>query len=530
MQSLQKIRGYEFILVFISITIYVIRRLLEVDYTFTGIEFTINESHSSKSITWINKGEYNYLLNTALPIISGGIFFFLSWYIFHYLVYQRVKEQKYDQKLYLFIISSVIFAFISVFLFSYFKLYFGFTHNSKGELIGVKFYSYFRKLYLLTDTLAILIIISFYEVFAQFYYFIYQKLKESEEENIKYFDYFLVSAISFFILIVAIFGNIPRKDLWFGAVRELSMAGISMLTLYLAHNYFYKKVFPYISNIQSKDFSKGITIFLTINGLGATLFSLKETLSWKNQQQIPFGVHIGAITMVFFVFVFISVFISFIRKYINKEKTELETQIVSKSAELLNLRSQINPHFLFNALNTLYSVSLKENAEKTSDGIQKLGDMMRFMLNENHQDRIAISKEIEYLHNYIDIQRMRIDGSHDAVRCPIEIKVNIQNSEREIFISPMLLNPFVENAFKHGISFRNRSWIYITLTHDTQKLYFKVHNSLHPKQENSPEQENNGIGLENVKKRLELIYPNRYTLDIQVSDNDYFVSLIIGIY
>ena len=78
MQSLQKIRGYEFILVFISITIYVIRRLLEVDYTFTGIEFTINESHSSKSITWINKGEYNYLLNTALPIISGGIFFFLS--------------------------------------------------------------------------------------------------------------------------------------------------------------------------------------------------------------------------------------------------------------------------------------------------------------------------------------------------------------------------------------------------------------------------------------------------------------------
>jgi LytS/YehU family sensor histidine kinase len=180
---------------------------------------------------------------------------------------------------------------------------------------------------------------------------------------------------------------------------------------------------------------------------------------------------------------------------------------------------------LFNALNTLYSVSLKENAEKTSDGIQKLGDMMRFMLNENHQDRIPLSKEIEYLHNYIDIQRMRIDENHD-----IEIKVNIQNSEREIFISPMLLNPFVENAFKHGISFRNSSWIYITLTQDAQKLYFKVHNSLHPKQENSPEHENNGIGLENVKKRLELIYPNRHTLDIQASDNDYFVSLIIGIY
>ena len=121
---------------------------------------------------------------------------------------------------------------------------------------------------------------------------------------------------------------------------------------------------------------------------------------------------------------------------------------------------------------------------------------------------------------------MRIDENHD-----VEIKINIQQSEREIFIAPMLLNPFIENAFKHGISFRNPSWIYITLTYDAQKLYFKVHNSLHPKTDiDELESENNGIGLENVRKRLELIYPNRHTLDIQASDNDYFVSLILGIY
>jgi LytS/YehU family sensor histidine kinase len=94
----------------------------------------------------------------------------------------------------------------------------------------------------------------------------------------------------------------------------------------------------------------------------------------------------------------------------------------------------------------------------------------------------------------------------------------------------MLLNPFVENAFKHGISFRSPSWIYITLTHDAQKLYFKVHNSLHLKNEVDLESESNGIGLENVKKRLDLIYPNRHTLDIQASNNDYFVSLVLGIY
>jgi len=446
-------------------------------------------------------------------------------YIFHYMTFPRLQERKFDSTTFSYLFFIIILCISSVQIFEYLKLYIRYKHDSHENIIGLKVYSQYRKILVVTNSIAVFIIILFYEAFSQFYYFIHKKLKDEKEANFQYLDYFLIATISITMIFIALFGNIPRKDLWFGAVRELSLMGVAGLTSYFSQEYFYKKVFPYISNIHSKDFSKGITIFLFIIGLGATLLSLTETLSWKNQRQVPFGVHIGAIVMVFFVYVFISVFIAFIRKSLNKEKIELKTQIVSKSAELLNLRSQINPHFLFNALNTIYSVSLKENAEKTSDGIQKLGDMMRFMLNENHQDRIPLSKEIEYLHNYIDIQRMRIDENNN-----VEIKVNIQNSEREIFISPMLLNPFVENAFKHGISFRNPSWIYITLTHDDQNFYFKVHNSLHPKQENSPEQENNGIGLENVKKRLELIYPNRHTLDIQVSDNDYFVSLIIGIY
>jgi sensor histidine kinase YesM len=94
----------------------------------------------------------------------------------------------------------------------------------------------------------------------------------------------------------------------------------------------------------------------------------------------------------------------------------------------------------------------------------------------------------------------------------------------------MLLNPFIENAFKHGISFRSPSWIYITLTHDAQHLYFKVHNSIHQKTEEILDDQSHGIGLDNVKKRLELIYPNRHTLEIQNSDHDFFVSLVLGVY
>jgi LytS/YehU family sensor histidine kinase len=200
----------------------------------------------------------------------------------------------------------------------------------------------------------------------------------------------------------------------------------------------------------------------------------------------------------------------------------LQTKVSATSAELAGLRSQINPHFLFNALNSLYATALKEKSQRTADGIQKLGDMMRFMLQENNLDRIPLDKEVEYLHNYIDIGRMRIDETQG-----VEIRVNIQEPDREIYIAPMMLNPFVENAFKHGVSLQYPSWIYITLTLDATKLYFKVHNSLHPKKEYDPEEASSGVGLSNVKKRLELIYPNRHTLDIQQSDKDYFVSLTL---
>ncbi len=525
MQSLQKIRRYEFFLVFISIIIYVARRLFQEARHFDQIVTAAELNKIPHALIWGPLRNYNHFSNTIFPISTGALFFLGGWFIFHYYIYPRFKEKKLDYQLFILIFISIAFVVTSVFLFDFLKLYIRHTVDSHEQIAGIKVYSLFRKLFFFTNSMAAIVIILLYEGFAQFYYFLNQKLNEEKEENFQYLMYFLNISIAGFMILVAITANLPRKNYWYGAVRELSLMAICATTVYFTQDVFYRKVLPYFSSVKSKEFQNGAIYFLFINFLGAIGGYFIQFISWLNYSHVYLGFHAEWILQLFLIFTFISVVIAFLRKVIFKEKIELKTQIVSKSAELLNLRSQINPHFLFNALNTLYSVSLKENAEKTSDGIQKLGDMMRFMLNENHQDRIPLSKEIEYLHNYIDIQRMRIDENHN-----IEIKVNIQNSEREIFISPMLLNPFVENAFKHGISFRNPSWIYITLTHDAQKLYFKVHNSLHPKQENSPEQANNGIGLENVKKRLELIYPNRHTLDIQVSDNDYFVSLIIGIY
>ena len=131
----------------------------------------------------------------------------------------------------------------------------------------------------------------------------------------------------------------------------------------------------------------------------------------------------------------------------NAEMYVLKNELGQSNANLDFLRSQINPHFLFNTLNTLYGTALQENSERTAQGIQMLGDMMRFMLHENHQHKILLSREIEYMRNYIELQSLRTSASPD-----IGIQTKIEEVLDEKFIAPMLLIPFVENAFKHGIS------------------------------------------------------------------------------
>src|SRR5690606_4644492 len=172
---------------------------------------------------------------------------------------------------------------------------------------------------------------------------------------------------------------------------------------------------------------------------------------------------------------------------------DLSLQVNQSSANLSFLRSQINPHFLFNALNTLYGAALMENAEKTSDGIQKLGDMMRFMLHENQMDKIPLSREIDYLRNYLDLQMLRFNNEANLV---VEIKLTDEICEGSI--SPMLLIPYVENAFKHGISTKSKSWIKINLRCLQGSVHLDVVNSIHPKKQTEDPRDESGIGLENV--------------------------------
>jgi two-component system LytT family sensor kinase len=206
----------------------------------------------------------------------------------------------------------------------------------------------------------------------------------------------------------------------------------------------------------------------------------------------------------------------------NEELFFLKKELQQTTANIDFLRSQINPHFLFNALNTIYGTAIQEGAERTSEGIEKLGDMMRFMLQENLRDKISLSREIDYLNNYISLQKLRTDTSP-----AIQIQTNIHDRETIFQIAPMLLIPFVENAFKHGISFREPSRIDITLELGTNSLSFEVANTKHAKMQNDPEKGRSGIGLENVRQRLELVYPNRHELVIKDTAAEFFVHLTI---
>lgn len=178
-------------------------------------------------------------------------------------------------------------------------------------------------------------------------------------------------------------------------------------------------------------------------------------------------------------------------------------------SELSNLKSQINPHFLFNSLNSLYGLALEESSPKTSTGIQKLSEMMRFMLRENVEDSIEVSKEIEYIENYIELQKLRVDGN-EKVRLEYDIDKACEGK-----ITPMLIIPFIENAFKHGVSTHLESWIDIKLKCEKGSIHLNVKNSNHRKTKSTEEE--SGIGLENVRQRLAMLYPNKHLF--QIFDN-----------
>jgi len=174
---------------------------------------------------------------------------------------------------------------------------------------------------------------------------------------------------------------------------------------------------------------------------------------------------------------------------------------------------------LFNNLKSIYSLAIRKS-EAAPKAIVMLSEMMRYMLYDSTANHISLSKEVEHLHNYIDLQKLRLkDQEHICFTTSGDLETKN--------IEPMLLEPFVENAFKHGDIFRKGGNIHIDLRANGSALHFRVSNSFsrngHVKDKHS------GIGLQNIKKRLELLYPDRHRLDIQEKDDHFVVDLKLNL-
>jgi two-component system, LytTR family, sensor kinase len=205
-----------------------------------------------------------------------------------------------------------------------------------------------------------------------------------------------------------------------------------------------------------------------------------------------------------------------------REKTELENETMQ--SELRFLKSQINPHFLFNTLNSLYALTLKKS-DLAPEIVIKLSEMMRYMLYDCNEKRVLLSKEVAYLQNYLDLEKLRQGNVVD-----IRLKVDGQISEQKI--APLLFIPFVENSFKHGVNnyISGGAFVEVRMKVDGLKVEFDIENSKAEKAPLSdPNRRSGGIGLVNVHRRLNLIYPNRYELKIDNNPKSYAVHLDIDL-
>ena len=204
----------------------------------------------------------------------------------------------------------------------------------------------------------------------------------------------------------------------------------------------------------------------------------------------------------------------------SRKRKQAETQLKNEhlDSELKFLKSQVNPHFLFNALNNIYSLSYT-GSTKAPTMIMKLSEMMRYVLYESNEEKVSLEKEITYINHFIDFQKLKIEGSPN-------ITLEVDNVDSSILLEPMLFIPFIENSFKHSkIEDTKESWIKIKISTQQQEIRFNISNSI--ARHGTNKDNTGGIGLENVRKRLQLLYPDRHELKITQDEQEFSISLII---
>ncbi|MEN8122324.1 MAG: histidine kinase [Bacteroidota bacterium] len=284
----------------------------------------------------------------------------------------------------------------------------------------------------------------------------------------------------------------------------ITLTVLSIAFFYFNYNYALPKLY-----FQKKhlNYILVVFVFLTVTGFitGYIAYSFDPTYSMQYRQS-------GILRNYFLRFAIIFV-ASLVFGY-RKRYRQIEEEKVK--AELSTLKAQINPHFLFNTLNGIYAQAITKS-ENTANSISKLSSLMRYALTETIAEKVSLEKELNYINNYIELQKIRLTGKTKVI-----FRVDGNTNAKQI--APMLLISFVENAFKYGVSNEIETQIKISVLFENGDLIFRVFNDKVP---NTAKENSSNLGIKNTKNRLELTYPDSYTLNITDNDKTFEVKLKI---
>jgi two-component system, LytTR family, sensor kinase len=316
---------------------------------------------------------------------------------------------------------------------------------------------------------------------------------------------------------------------------NLKIVASSWLALIVFYYFNYYVLIPRFLT-REKFFLFGLSIFLLLSLSFSLTYFLQDRehfdpdkrlkrmgLNVDEMKHIEHSIRVGrgmGSVMISFLVLAVSTSIRITGQWYANEKIRKEMENQKLTAELSFLKSQINPHFFFNTLNSIYSLATRKS-EKTPEAIIKLSLLMRYIIYESDKDFVPLDKELEYIRNYVELQRLRIKDD-------VIIIYNIEGEYQNKQIEPLLLLPFIENAFKHGIDYTRACEILIHLIVKDDQLKLVVENPLIKKQPQLPEA-HSGIGLANSRKRLQLLYQEQYKLNVIEENEKFRIELYLNI-
>lgn len=270
---------------------------------------------------------------------------------------------------------------------------------------------------------------------------------------------------------------------------------------------------------KHKSYVRSVLILFAGITLVESLVDYLLSNSIYSTDQESFGVVIILNTLINGLILSLSIGYGFIKNWIINESQKQKLEKEKLYAELKYLKGQVDPHFFFNSLNMAYASSMKSNDESTAAIIEMLAGLMRYNLYESNEERVGLDKEIAYIKDYIDLQLKRLSPEIRK-----HVNIEIEEDPGQARIAPLLLIPFIENVFKHGIRVNQPSKIEIALKMNGPKLSFHTKNAM--RTEVAPS-EYGGIGIQNASERLKLIYPKAHVLEISNQDGMYITRLEI---